>query len=171
MNAIDISGHCYGRLMAVRRVEPSRHPSRWECRCSCGAIVVVALGDIRNGATRSCGCLRRERTKERMTKHGHARGTGWHPLYRTWLGIRRRCTNPKARGWRYYGGRGIQVCERWRDFSVFLADVGERPHGMTLDRINPDGDYEPANVRWATWKQQRANRSSRRYAVEVSNGH
>lgn len=97
-----------------------------------------------------------------MSDHGDE-----HPLYQTWTGMKNRCTNPRNRAWRLYGGRGIKVCDRWMaSFLDFISDVGERPPGTTLDRIDNDGNYEPGNVRWATSKQQSGNR--RNHAGEAN---
>lgn len=89
-----------------------------------------------------------------IVRHGHSRRT---PTYVSWVGMIQRCTNPKTANFRLYGGRGIKVCQRWLEFDAFLADVGCRPAGMSLDRIDSDGHYEPGNVRWATASEQRAN--------------
>lgn len=134
------------------------------CRCSCGNETAVSCAYLKKGHSRSCGCLARENASERMharKKHGHR----WNqdqttsPTYRSWRNARDRCLNPKAPNYSEYGGRGIQFCERWGDFTAFLADMGERPAGMSLDRY-PDvnGNYEPDNCRWATAKEQAANR-------------
>lgn len=111
---------------------------------------------MRNGNAASCGCARRGR-RPASDRHGHAAATR-SATYRSWCAMWTRCTNPKTIGWANYGGRGITVCVRWRVFETFLADMGERPEGTTLDRRDPDGNYEPGNCRWATPQEQRANR-------------
>jgi len=91
-------------------------------------------------------------------KHGHSLRNGKEsPTYQSWRHMKYRCLNPNCSDYKNYGGRGIKVCERWMDFTNFLADMGEKPEGLTLDRINNDGNYEPGNCRWATWKEQRQN--------------
>ena len=98
-------------------------------------------------------------TIEGRNKHGHARHGSKHPLYETWMNMRRRCENPNSTNYKNYGARGIKVCDRWQSFENFLADMGEKPDpALTLDRTNNEGDYEPDNCRWATRKEQRANK-------------
>jgi hypothetical protein len=157
----DLSGERFGRLVVVRRV--GSHPgggSLWLCACDCGASCDVVSRNLRRGATRSCGCLKQEKfcTPGSRTKHGHtSRDGGVSPTYTSWRSMRDRCTNPKDNRYYLYG---IRVCDRWlHSFENFLADMGERPSGMTLDRYpDKNGNYEPGNVRWATPKQQAANR-------------
>ncbi len=96
-------------------------------------------------------------------KHGHGRRSSQTRIWRAWKSMLQRCEAPNNRGYSRYGGRGISVCERWHDFSNFLADMGERPEGLTLDRINNDGNYEPGNCRWATIKEQSRNKSTNRF--------
>ena len=106
----------------------------------------------------SCGCLRDEVEKVSAIKHGGCKSR----TYQSWRAMRERCSNPNNSHYNSYGGRGIIVCERWNDFALFLADMGERPVNKTLDRINNNGNYEPSNCRWATDAEQRANKRSRK---------
>lgn len=173
-------GHClpvpvgkrFGRLVVVGSAAPLENGrSRWLCRCDCGVEKEVSASCLSQGRTKSCGCLRRENAAKRSpkanaarTKHGHAREDKGdrHPLYRTWQGMRERCRDPGNVSYKYYGGRGITVCERWESFENFLADMGEKPSpDLTLDRIDNDGNYEPGNCRWATPEQQTKNRRLR----------
>lgn len=132
---------------------PKRYGLRHlKCRCVCGTERDVFIGNLRKGLSKSCGCIGfyTQRT------HGMHASTE----YSTWRHIQQRCYNPKNKAWDNYGGRGIRVCQEWRDsFEAFYAHVGPRPSkDLTLDRINNDGHYEPGNVRWATWQQQHANK-------------
>jgi hypothetical protein len=149
-------GERYGRLVVTAQRDPGQR--RVKCRCDCGRDHSVPFGEWRK--SRSCGCLRDEVTIARSTTHGHS-GTS---IYMTWSDMINRCTNPTHKGWANYGGRGITVCERWRKFENFLADMGERPESMTLDRINNDREYGPDNCRWADISTQAKNRRSTAYA-------
>lgn len=152
----DITGQRFGRLVVVAMTETVRNGQKtWLCQCDCGATSVVRGGPLRQGVITSCGCWQGAR-------HGHARrDTPRHPLYSVWKRMRQRCSDPNSTDFKYYGGRGITVCKRWNDFPTFLSDVGPRPHGMTIDRLNSDGNYEPGNIRWAARAQQSQNRRPR----------
>lgn len=167
----DLAGQRFGRLLVLHR-HPENTPAgkaRWTCACDCGGEKVVIGNSLTQGSTVSCGCFHAEVTTARSSKHGHSPRRAVTTTYRVWADMVKRCTNPNHWAWRYYGGRGVTVCERWRaSFESFLADMGERPVPLTLDRINNDGNYEPGNCRWATRKEQSRNR--RKPAVRVSAG-
>lgn len=162
----DLTGQRFARLVVDRRDENAASGNaRWLCRCDCGESIVVAGNSLRSGNTRSCGCLRREVSAVSVmaletTTHGQSAPRT--PTYRTWEGMVARTTNPHRPEWGYYGGRGITLCDRWRSFENFLVDMGERPAGLTLDRIDNNGNYEPGNCRWATWSQQQLNKRTSR---------
>jgi hypothetical protein len=152
---VAMAGRKFNRLTVVEKApnSPSGH-IMWLCRCDCGNETVVQGGNLRSGHTQSCGCLSIESTRKAKTTHGHAsRGTG-SLTYKSWISMRERCTMPKAVSYPRYGGRGIRVCDRWlgkSGFVTFLADMGERPEGATLHRIEGGtSDYEPGNVEWST---------------------
>ncbi|HZW06311.1 MAG TPA: hypothetical protein VFF65_04235 [Phycisphaerales bacterium] len=147
--SLDLTGQRFGRFVALKPVRPEY----WRCRCDCGHEKDVRIDHLRNGRTRSCGCLLRETVSRRRLKHGAAIGKERNPYYReytVWQHIRRRCHHSGCRQYRWYGARGIHVAPEWReDFAAFLADVGPKPSTTaTLDRIDNDRGYEPGNVRW-----------------------
>jgi len=152
VKSIDRTGHVFGRWTALSRVSGQR---KWLCRCECGTVKTVATSHLRQGKSRSCGCLEKELTSARAKTHGMS-GTVEH---RTWMSMRDRCRNPKAAHYDCYGGRGITVCERWiNSFENFYEDMGPRPSSRhSIDRIDVNGHYEPGNCRWATIAEQRRN--------------
>lgn len=157
-----LTGRRFGRLVVVgRATNDCRRNTRWVCECDCGGAVVVLALNLRSGHTRSCGCLSRELAASRKPnlRHGHSSRGVLSRTYISWQSMVQRTQCPGATGYKNYGGRGIAVCDRWKDsFENFLADMGERPEGTSIDRIDVDGNYEPGNCRWATPKQQQSNR-------------
>lgn len=160
-NMIDVTGQTFGMLTAIEHVDKRTGSGViWRCRCQCGSDTFAKCSDLRSGKTRSCGCLRRITSARTGVTHGDTRRGRWAKEYRSWRFMLTRCEDPTHRAYPYYGGRGIRVCERWKDYASFLADMGRKPEGRySLDRIDNDGDYEPGNVRWATQAQQTRNYS------------
>lgn len=164
---MDLTGKRFGRLVVIRREGYKRRGKvnkvAWLCECDCGTRKVIVGEDLRTGITKGCGCLEsknRLELRERSKTHGM---TG-SDEYKIWAGMIQRCVNPKRDRYASYGGRGIKVCERWRSFENFIADMGRRP-GLeyTLDRVDTNGDYEPGNCRWATRVEQMSNTTRSRY--------
>jgi hypothetical protein len=161
MPMCDLAGRRFGRLVAVRRAGVYADGSiQWLCRCECGNEAVVLGTNLRHGTSQSCGCLRNKLSSLRARRHGESH----KPEYEAWHSMKQRCLNPRHRAFKNYGGRGIAVCPSWvGSFEAFFAYVGRKPHpALTLDRIDNDGDYEPGNVRWATWSQQNGNQRRRK---------
>lgn len=149
---VDITGHKYGKLLVIGRSGMLNGRVSWLCRCDCGGDVVVTGNNLRTGNTIACGCGRFGNTKAKT--HGLT-GT---PEYRSWQAMFKRCDNPNSEAYHHYGGRGIGICERWKEFTNFLADMGHRPSMQhSLDRKDNDGNYEPGNCRWATKEEQARN--------------
>lgn len=165
---IDLRGTRSGRLVVLgfnsRRLKYKDARTKetlpfWDCLCDCGEYTTVEEYKLKAKKTLSCGCYRREMHKLKTSTHGmHTSAT-----YNSWDTMTQRCTNIRNSNYSYYGGRGITICDRWLEsFENFLEDMGVRPEGKTLDRIDVDGNYEPSNCRWATYSEQSSNKRKQR---------
>lgn len=160
-NRIDISGNRYGMLTAIKFYSIIGRRTFWECLCDCGNIHRCDMCNLKNGSTQSCGCLRDKLLQENHLTHGEASVHSKTKEYKTWVEIKTRCYNSKSKAYQYYGGRGISMCDRWRNsYENFLNDMGRAPSkSHSIDRIEVDKDYEPSNCKWATRIEQMNNTS------------
>lgn len=153
---LDLARNKFGKLTVIELYEMKNGRSYWKCKCDCGNIGIVLGSSLTTKHTMSCVACGHKRTNISNTKHGMTSS----PEYQSWHGMLQRCENSNAKFYKYYGGRGILVCNEWHDFKNFYNDMGKRPTGTTLDRKNSNGNYDKENCKWATKEEQSNNRSS-----------
>lgn len=166
--ALKLEGQKFGRLTVIKKVQGDGKQTSWLCECICGNQKEIRSGNLRNGHTKSCGCLPRDILLERNKSHGLSD----KPEYFIWKGMKSRCNNPLADGYQNYGGRGIVICDRWLEsFENFYEDMGPRPSKKhSIDRIDNSGDYCPENCRWVTRKIQGRNQRKRKGSTSKYRG-
>ena len=154
---VDITGQRFDMLTVVEFVGLTKHKAEWLCQCDCGSTKVMKGVDLRSGNSGSCGCRTRDKSLQRSTTHGATVGGRHSGAYRSWQNMKQRCDYPKSASYDRYGAIGIRYCEAWADFEAFYADMGDRPEGFSLDRIDPRLGYEPGNCRWIPNNEQAKN--------------
>lgn len=159
---VDLTGKKFDRWTVKSFSHKVGKMFHWLCICECGTERAVFGGDLKRGASKSCGCLMKELASDRFKTHSMSK----HPAYRAWIGMKSRCFDSSKEGFKDYGGRGITIAQEWQDFDVFWKDMGPTwSKGLTIDRVDVDGNYEASNCRWATPKQQANNRRTNRVLI------
>ena len=155
LKLIDLTEQTFGRLTVISYHSKGKYDhTRWLCKCECGKEKVIFSSALKSGHTKSCGCLNLENVKKSNMKYNKYGSRE----YNSWASMKRRCTDPNAINYKYYGGRGITYCKRWEKFENFYEDMGPRPEGKSINRIDNDGNYEPKNCKWSTSTEQNNNK-------------
>ncbi len=157
----DITGQVFGKLTVIRYEGRGDHGNMWMCQCECGNYKTTYINTLNKGQVRSCGCI-----AGKNGTHKKART----PIYEVWAKMKKRCFNPSHKSYNDYGGRGITVCDRWMSFENFYNDMGDKPKGKSLERIDNDGDYTPFNCKWASREEQQRNKRIVKGCTRVRNG-
>ena len=157
-------GKRYGKWKVIKFIDIHRNLQRFECKCICGFRRLHCVADLRAGKSTQCTTCHNREIAQRNTKHGMHKTK----IYKIWSSMRDRCNNPNNTAYKYYGARGIKVCKRWHKFENFYRDMGDQPPGLTLDRINNDGNYTPTNCRWISHKENCQNRRKRCCIAKVA---
>lgn len=166
---LDLVGHVFGRLTVLSRAPANRWGrTQWVCACTCGNQTVVDRGNLRSGATQSCGCTHKEMLSKRNYRHGHAARKQKDPTYSSWMSMKNRCLNSRSNKHSRY--KDVSIHPRWLEYSAFLEDMGPRPEGTSLDRIDPFRGYEPGNCRWANAVVQAFNQRRHHLPTEQRSG-
>lgn len=159
---VDISNKTFGMATVLGFAGEDRTTKQvrnlWWCQCKCGTVFKPRGDHLKSGNTTNCGCVRRIAVGNACRTHGHCNNRQHTTEYRIWCAIIQRCTTAACPGYKHYGGRGITICDRWREsFELFFSDMGQRPKGHSIDRIDVNGNYEPSNCRWTTHREQMQN--------------
>ncbi len=161
MKKLALEGKRFGEWVVLKEINKRICKNVvWLCQCQCGIIKEVAGHNLKSGDSKSCGCHQYQDLSKKLTIHGHTLSGKMSRTYSTWQSVKSRCLNPNHHKYKYYGGMGVKICERWMKFENFLKDMGEKPKGLTIHRINPFGNYNPRNCKWADYFEQNGNRRS-----------